>query len=499
MTPIPIQPVVRAVRFFFAHTPGLVRHGSKPTRDAALDPGLPAKLRTHFRSYGDAVAYPPHRVLLGDIAPGRLDELPRPWFGHRLQGPNHGPHGEFVPETAFLGLLSLFDPFDLVSLNSSFVEEVRPEVAAIPAIGAAEAGQLQYAPEAAETGAPEAVKTGAWEGGSITSGGHGAPVGSLPLELADGRAAGFIRAGHGEDPTLGAGVLLENLCCKVTAAMALRGLVREEGIDPETIPYLLNCGEEAVGDRYQRGGGNLAKAVAELAGCRNATGVDVKGFCCGPVHALMLAGSLVGAGVFPRVAVVAGCSLAKLGMKYRGHLQERQPILEDVLAGLAVLVEADDGRSPVLRIDGMGLHTVAAGASQKEIFEHLVGKPLQRAGLSFSDVDKYATELHNPELTEPAGSGNVPLINYRTIGGLAVLKGEIPAAGLPAFVAAHGMPGFAPTQGHFASAVAYLGHALDGLKGGSLRRVMLLAKGSLFLGRMTQMSDGVSIMLERNE
>ena len=32
-----------------------------------------------------------------------------------------------------------------------------------------------------------------------------------------------------------------------------------------------------------------------------------------------------------------------------------------------------------------------------------------------------------------------------------------------------------------------------------MRRVLLLAKGSLFLGRMTQMSDGLSVMLERNE
>jgi betaine reductase len=33
---------------------------------------------------------------------------------------------------------------------------------------------------------------------------------------------------------------------------------------------------------------------------------------------------------------------------------------------------------------------------------------------------------------------------------------------------------------------------------GRLRRVMFLAKGSLFLGRMTQMSDGLSFILERN-
>ena len=60
------------------------------------------------------------------------------------------------------------------------------------------------------------------------------------------------------------------------------------------------------------------------------------------------------------------------------------------------------------------------------------------------------------------------------------------------------MPGFSPTQGHVASAVPYLGHALDGLRDGALRSALFLAKGSLFLGRMTQMSDGLSFLLERN-
>jgi betaine reductase len=60
------------------------------------------------------------------------------------------------------------------------------------------------------------------------------------------------------------------------------------------------------------------------------------------------------------------------------------------------------------------------------------------------------------------------------------------------------MPGFAPTQGHLASALCYLPHALDRLTRGAASRVMLLAKGSLFLGRMSQVSDGMSVLLERN-
>ncbi|MEE8289932.1 MAG: DUF5940 domain-containing protein, partial [Candidatus Tectomicrobia bacterium] len=280
--------------------------------------------------------------------------------------------------------------------------------------------------------------------------------------------------------------------------MAMRTLLVQEQIDPASIAYMLNSGEEAVGDRYQRGGGNLAKAVAEISRCELATGVDIKGFCCGPVHALIIAGSLVSARVFSQVAVIGGCSLAKLGMKYRGHLQHDQPILEDVLAGVAVVVSADDGCSPMLRLDALGRHTVAAGSSQKAIFEHLVRQPLEHLGLRYADIDKYATELHNPEVTEPAGSGNVPQLNYRVIAGLAAMRKEITPAEIADFVATHGMPGYAPTQGHIASAIPFLGHALDGLRAGSMQRVMFLAKGSLFLGRMTQMADGMSFILERN-
>jgi betaine reductase len=185
-------------------------------------------------------------------------------------------------------------------------------------------------------------------------------------------------------------------------------------------------------------------------------------------------------------------------MKFLGHLAHDQPVLEDVLAGVAVLVGADDGRSPVLRLDGIGRHPVGAGAAQQAIVEALVAEPLARLGWRFADVDTYATELHDPDVTEPAGSGDVPLLNYRLIAALAALKGEIGRDAIPSFVAAHGLPGFAPTQGHIASAVPFLGHALAGMTGGTMRRAMFLAKGSLFLGRMTQLADGLSFVLERN-
>jgi hypothetical protein len=107
--------------------------------------------------------------------------------------------------------------------------------------------------------------------------------------------------------------------------------------------------------------------------------------------------------------------------------------------------------------------------------------------------------MHNPEVTEPQGSGNVPRTNYRTIGSFAVLRGEITKSELDTFVRVHGMEGFSPTQGHIASAVPYLGHAVKGMRTGKIRNAMFLAKGSLFLGRMTQLSDGLSFILERNK
>ena len=224
----------------------------------------------------------------------------------------------------------------------------------------------------------------------------------------------------------------------------------------------------------------------------------MKNFCAAPIPGLVIGASLVASGVFERVAVVAGGSLPKLGMKFQGHLKHGMPVLEDVLGGIAALIEPDDGASPVLRLDAVGRHRVAAGGSAPQIMEALTIEPLRQVGLRMLDVDDFATELHNPELTEPQGSGNVPERNYRLIAALAVRAGEIDREDLPGFVAQRGMPGFAPTQGHIASALCYLPHALDRLRAGNAHRVQMVAKGSLFLGRMSELSDGMSLLLERN-
>ncbi|MGA8139307.1 MAG: DUF5940 domain-containing protein, partial [Desulfobaccales bacterium] len=104
----------------------------------------------------------------------------------------------------------------------------------------------------------------------------------------------------------------------------------------------------------------------------------------------------------------------------------------------------------------------------------------------------------NPEITEPAGSGNTPRGNYRMIGGLAVMHKLLTPADLDQFEHTHGMPGFAPTQGHIPSALPFLGHARNRMLKGDLRTAMFLGKGSLFLAKMTKLSDGMSFLLERN-
>jgi betaine reductase len=320
---------------------------------------------------------------------------------------------------------------------------------------------------------------------------------NLALRNAAGRLVGYVTPGYEGDDSQTPAILLENLAAKATGALALRHLLRLTSTPPDRIDYLLGCGEEAVGDRYQRGGGSLSKAMAEMAGLPNANGVDIKAFCCAPVHAAVVGGALVESGVFENVVVVGGGSLAKLGMKLRGALAHNMPILEDTLAAIAIQIGPDTGDGdPYLRLDAVGKHNVAVGSAPRPLYEALVLDPLRRAGLRIPDVDRYAVELHNPEITEAGGSGNVARTNYRTIASLAVLAGQLPRDGIDSFERAHGMPGYVPTQGHIPAALPYLAHARAEMRAGRLRRAMFVAKGSLFLGKMTNMADGMSVLVE---
>jgi betaine reductase len=308
---------------------------------------------------------------------------------------------------------------------------------------------------------------------------------------------GAIVGGHELDESLTARVLLENLSIKAGGVHATRDVLRRGDLDPASITHAIGCGEEAVGDRYQRGGGNMAKAIAEACGLERASAIDVKSFCAAPVHAIVLAAALIEARIEERVLVVAGGSLAKLGMKFEGALANGFPILEDVLAGAAIVLEPADGANgPVVRTDAIGRMPIDAGETPQAQLGALVGRPLDAMRLPITGVDTYATEVHNPEITEPQGGGDVADRNYKMLAGIGVVRGELARGDIPGFARAHGMPGFAPTQGHIASAIPWLPHALTAMRAGAQRRTMLLAKGSLFLGRLTRQWDGVSVTLE---
>jgi betaine reductase len=320
---------------------------------------------------------------------------------------------------------------------------------------------------------------------------------ALPV-YCQGEPVGCLRRDHDKDDTLKAHVLMENLIAKASGCLAMCHLFKRAGVSPLEIDFVLDCTETAVGDRYNRGGGSLSKAMAEMCGCSNATGNDIRAFCCAPNHALINAAGLVEAGIHNNVVVAGGGCLAKVGMKYSAHLKHGMPILEDVIAGVAFLVTRDDGVSPVFRLDSIGKHDVGAGSPQQAIMTSLILNPLNRLGLKMTDIDKYATELHNPEVTLPAGSGDTPATNYKIMAALAALDGQIEKTQIELFAGERGMPGYSPTQGHIPSAVPFLGHAIEAMKKGEMKRAMFVAKGSLFLGRMSQLSDGVSFILEAN-
>jgi betaine reductase len=476
--------VVRGVACVLVHAPGLVTHGSKPTRELAREGAespLLSTVRAHLRTYDQAVGYGPNQAYIGNLRPEALFDLPQPWWSaeHLVEPRRAGPFGEIMPEEEFLGLLRIADDFDLVHLDAE--------------MAAASAERLRQHPLYAET---DLSKLDVGESAELVAE-RASLASNVALHDRAGRLVGYVSPGYEGDLSQTADILLENLAAKATGSLALRHLVRLTGTAAEDIDYLLGCGEEAVGDRYQRGGGSLSKAMAEMANLPNADGVDVKAFCCAPVHATVIAGALVEAGVQQQVVVVGGASLAKLGMKFRGALAHDIPILEDTLAALAILIGPDDGAGdPRLRLDVVGQHAVSVGGAPRPLYEALVLQPLARAGLNILDVDRYAVELHNPEIMEAGGGGNVARTNYRTIASLGVLAGQIPRDGVDRFEREHGMPGYVATQGHIPAALPYLAHARTEMRARRMRRAMFVAKGSLFLGKMTNLADGMSLLVE---
>ncbi len=472
--------VIQEASYVMVHIPDLVQYGSKPIRDIQDNPEVKRELERHLRSYDEVLRYAPHQVYIGNMDPEDLYHIPKPWYEHLLpEGKRSGAFGEIMPEEEFYGWMKVADDFDLFWIAPQFIEEIKDKFASHPFVTEAWVKKL------GQGKSPEKIK-------EIIE-----KESAIPL-FYQGRLIGSMRRDHERDDTLKAEVLLENLIAKASGVLAMLHLFKLAQMDPTEVEFVLDCTETAVGDRYNRGGGSLSKAYAEMAGCVNATGNDIRAFCCAPNHAIVNAAGLVESGIYRNVVVAGGGCLAKVGMKSAAHLKHHMPILEDVVAGMALVVKKDDGVSPRIRLDSIGKHDVGAGSPQQAILSSLILKPLRRLGLKMTDIDKYSTELHNPEITLPAGSGDTPATNYKIMASLAALNKEIDKSELDQFVREKGMLGFCPTQGHIPSAVPYVGHAIRAMRKGKIKRAMFVAKGSLFLGRMSQLSDGISFLLEAN-
>lgn len=486
--------VVKNVANCLVHAPDLVQHGSKPRREIGKDIKEKENIKKYLRQYSASVMYQPNQAFIGNITPQELADIERPWYktkGSEKQVKKMliGKFGEIMDQLSFYMLLKFADVLEpplfeiKVSMTKYLLQEWK-NITSNFVVNGFDLDRLQTTPD-------EIIEGKIRDGSALAIVNGDKVIGCFNR---DNRAEGR------DDENLMAHHLLENLCNKASGALAMKWLFHREGMTPDKVDFIISCGEEACGDRYQRSGGGMAKAIGEMCGCVNASGIDIKNFCAAPSSAIITAASMVKAGLYENIVVVGGGSLAKLGMKYKAFVGNDMPILDDCLSSMAILISKDDGKSPVIQMESgtVGKASIGSSKSDEKVYKDIILKPLKALGLKMTDIDRYAPELQNPEIMEFAGSGDVAKKNYRKIAAMAVISKQLEKKEMNSFIEKIGMPGFAPTQGHIPSAVPYLAHALEEMKAGKITRAMFVGKASLFLGRHTSIYDGVSFILKRN-
>ena len=478
-----MKSVIKGAGYILAHTPDMVLHnGTTQTTERIVNPDgeYLKQLPNHLRSWEQVLAYWPNQVYIGNKTPDDLAAVAEPWFDKSCEVTDRfGPFGQMMPQEEFILLMQACDVFDLVKLDKEFVAAHKAALEANPLLDESITARVKEGIEGAEIArlVSEEHSEGLYHNGALV---------------------GCVNRAHDIDVNLSSHVMHENLVSKASSVLALLSALKNAGVDKNDVEYVVDCCEEACGDMNQRGGGNFAKATAEIAGLMNATGSDVRGFCAGPAHALIDAASLVAAGTFKCVVVTAGGCTAKLGMNGKDHVKKGLPILEDMVGGFAVVITADDGVSPEINLQIVGRHTVGTGSAPQAVITSLVTESLDRNGMKITDIDKYSPEMQNPDITKPAGAGDVPAANYKMIAALAVKRGELGRADLATFASKHGYMGWAPTQGHIPSGVPAIGFIRNDILDGKIKNAMIIGKGSLFLGRMTNLFDGASFVIQAN-
>ena len=441
--------VIKGSGYCLAYTPGLMlQHGSTIVQERLVNPDgeFLKEMGKHVRSFEDCVAYWPNQVYIGNKTPEEFAKVEFPYFDKKVENAKrYGHFGEIMPENEFLLLAQACDCFEVFYLDKDFVAANKGELAKDPVITEAILARVQ-----------EGVENSVIKG--FVDAHEAEPL------FYEGKLVGCVKRAHDIDVNLSAEVMLENLMNKASSVLAVLHSLKSSNVDPLSIEYVIDCSEEACGDVNQRGGGNFAKAVAEIAGLENATG---------------------------------GC-VPKLAMNGKDHVKKELPMLEDCLGSFSVVVSENDGVSAEINLDVIGRHTVGTGAAPQNVIGSLVADPLEKAGLTVNDVDKFSPEMQNADITKPAGAGDVPMANYKMIAALAVKKGWLEKADLAKFCEEKGLVGYAPTQGHIPSGVPYVGFAKESIEKGDMERVMIIGKGSLFLGRMTNLFDGVSFLIQKN-
>lgn len=425
--------------------------------------------------YGQVCAYAPNQACIGGIDLEALARHPRPWCENPIcSASRRGMLGEIMPQEEFLGLLQICDSFGFLSLEETFARRAFEKLAAHPLMRENLLAKFRDGRKAAEIEAR--IRRGA-----------------LPIRCYD-RVIGCIR--DGDDSFLSPRIMLENLSCKAIGALSLLHLLSALDFSPDDLDYVIESSGCAAGDEIVRGCGGFARACAEVLGCSNASGCDVRASGAGPAAAVIAGAAQVAGGLRRNVAIIASSSLSDL--RYCGFELRKKgsPMAGDCIGSVAILLAPAGGERPVLRLDAVGKLPVGVGSSPRVLLSHLVFDPLGKAGLSASSVDRYAVCLSNPEVCAPLGLGDPAEESVKMIAALASMRGEIDRKEVEYFVRRHGIPGFVSCGGPLVSGISYLGHFAEAAREGKARLAMIVGKGSLFFSRLTNQAEGISFIVE---
>ena len=366
--------------YVLVHTPDMViENGATQTTERVVNPeGEYLKaLPNHIRTWDQVLEYWPNQVYIGNKTPDDLRDVEFPWFDKKCDvNDRYGKFGQMMPQDEFYLLMQVSDVFDLVDLEAGFVAATKEAFAANKVISEDLVARVKDGVDAAAI--QNAIDNEAAE----------------PLMMA-GKVIGCVKRAHEIDVNLSAHTMLENIVSKASSVLALLTAVDSTGIAKDDIQYVIDCSEEACGDVLQRGGGNFAKAAAEIAGLSKATGSDTRGFCAGPSHALIEAASLVQAGTYDCVAVTAGGHFIPDDVVRRRYIVGLNYFLSDYVPACDRWILADNSEPPFT--------IVGEGSRQRTVIRDLaLYNRIRAAALDDSDLER----LQIRELLRPRKAVN---------------------------------------------------------------------------------------------